>query len=342
MQIVINNEFVINLILLLIFGLLIFKSKYMKLNNDYLSKNNTDIIKGISVLVVILCHIAMFSVNDGMIKRIFLNSGILAVAIFIFVSGYGLMSQLLKKENYLKGFWQKILNLFIIFIVSNIAITIISNLFLKTNYNIKDILLSSLQFNFSNGRELWFVACIIFMYISFFISFKLSKHKGIIGVIISTFIYVFICKLVGKGAWWYNCVSCFSLGVLFAMYKDRILNFYKKNYYVKGIVVLFLFIVSMILYIKGSSSMQFLIPIIFVILVTIILVKVKLQSNIFLYLNKISFEIYLTHLIVLQVAFQSLVERNSIYLLFLFLIMVILSLIVQKICKLILKILRLA
>ena len=95
MQIVINNEFVINLILLLIFGLLIFKSKYMKLNNDYLSKNNTDIIKGISVLVVILCHIAMFSVNDGMIKRIFLNSGILAVAIFIFVSGYGLMSQLL-------------------------------------------------------------------------------------------------------------------------------------------------------------------------------------------------------------------------------------------------------
>ena len=342
MQIVINNEFVINLVLLLLFGLLIFKSKYMKLNNDYLSKNNTDIIKGISVLMVILCHIAMFSITDGMIKRIFLNSGILAVAIFIFVSGYGLMSQLLKKENYLKGFWLKILNLFIIFIVSNIAITIISNLFLKTHYNIKDILLSSLQFNFSNGRELWFVACIIFMYISFFISFKLSKHKGIIGVIISTFIYVFICKLVGKGAWWYNCASCFSLGVLFAMYKDKILNFYKKNYYIKGILVLFLFIVSMLLYIKGSSSMQFLIPIIFVILVTIILVKVKLQSNIFLYLNKISFEIYLTHLIVLQVAFQNLVERNSIYLLFLFLIMVILSLIVQRICKLILKILRLA
>lgn len=341
MNIILNNNIAIYVTLLILFGSLIVRSNYVKVNDAYLSKNNTDILKGISVLVVIFCHIAMFCTNNSIMKTIFINSGILAVSIFFFTSGYGLMVQYMKKENYLKGFWKKIFKLVLLFLISNIFTTIVANVFLNVNYGIKDIILSSLKFQFSNGRELWFVACIIFMYISFYISFGKLKSKGFIGIISLTIIYVIICILLGKGNWWYNCVYSFPLGMLFAKYNKEILDFYKRNYFLKLIISLTLFLTVMYLYIKGYVILQYVIPLLFVLFVTLVLIKVKLKSRIFLFLNNISFEMYLTHLVILQVAFCEPISRDSIYLVLLFPIMILVAILIQRICNLLLKLFRL-
>ncbi len=338
MKIILSDTIGFDLLFIVIVAIVLIKSRYPKFNQDYLSIDNTSIIKGISVLLVIFCHISMFSFYYGRIESFFAKIGLLAVSIFIFVSGYGLMTQYLRKNNYLKGFWKKIVHVYIIFIICNTVTTIINNLFLKTNYGIKDIIVSSFQFNFANGRELWFVACILFLYFSFMISYRLFAKKGIFSLFGFTILYIVLCNIMGKGSWWYNTVFCFPLGVIFAIYKEKIFLFYKKFYWFKFIVLLFMFLTVMYFYIQGYHYLQFIIPIIFVILTTMVLVKVKLESKFLLFINKISLEMYLLHLIVLQVAFANLIPRSSLYLVMLFPIMIVISIVIKHtsnyICKL--------
>lgn len=341
MEIVLNNNIAINILVFIILPcIVLFRSKFINYNEEFLSIGNTNIIKGISVVVVILYHITLFCNSNKELDLVFGQAGFLVVAIFLFVSGYRLMIQYSKKDNYFKGFWKKIFKLYIIFIVSNIIVTVINNLFLDTNHGIKDILLSSLNFKFANGRELWFVAIIIFMYLSFYVCYKLNKEKGLLLMFLATVIYIVLCKLFGKGMWWYNTSFCFSIGILFAKYEHYIYEFYKNNYWIKLILISCLFLVTM--FINRGKILQFIIPVIFIILVTMILIKIKLKSNIISFINGISFEMYLVHLVILQVAFKEPIARNSIYLVLLFPIMILVSLVIQYICKLILKICRLA
>ncbi|MDU5109604.1 MAG: acyltransferase [Clostridium sp.] len=310
--------------------------------NEYLDKQSTDCLKGLSVLIVIFHHIALFSSKHNTYYNIFRNAGFLAVSIFLFVAGYGLMVQYLKKENYLKGFWRKILNLYLVFFVSNIVVTAINNLFLNTRYGIRDVLISSISFRFANERELWFVAVMIFMYFSFYIAFKFFKGKtGIVFIIISTIVYIILCKKFNRGSWWYNTSICFTIGIIFAIYKDRIYEMYQKRYTIKLIILLAFFGICMFLLHKKYWDIQYITPIVFITLITLLLLKFKLNSKVITFINNISFEMYLVHLIVLKVAFKEQSVRSSIYVVLLFPIMILLALIVQYICKYIKKIFRL-
>lgn len=338
MEIILSNTLAINILVFIIFPMLIlYKAKIYSIgefNAEFLSKANTDIIKGVSVILVILCHISMFTKTDCAMSKIFIDTGLLAVAIFFFVSGYGLMSQFQKKENYLKGFiLNKIIRLYLIFFISNIIVTIINNIFLGTGYGIKHIIISSLYGNFANGRELWFVAAILFFYLSFYIAFKFLKDKGsIISICIAPIIYIILCKFLGKGTWWYNTVFCFIVGVLASLYKDKVFNSLKEKYILNLALSIISFVVTMFLYTRGYNKLQFIIPIIFIYLVCVLLMKVDLKSKSMSFINKISLEMYLVHLVILQVAFKDSIVRDSIYLVALFPVIILLSVVTKWVC----------
>lgn len=338
MQIILSNTLAINILVFIILPILILYKFQIysvgKFNVEFLSKSNTNIIKGVSVILVILCHISMFTKNDSIMPKMFINTGLLAVAIFFFASGYGLMSQFQRKENYLKGFiLNKIIRLYLIFFISNIIVTIINNIFLGTGYGIKHIIISSLYGNFANGRELWFVVAILFFYLSFYVAFKFLKDKGsIISICIAPIIYIILCKFLGKGTWWYNTAFCFVVGVLVSIYKDNVFNFLKEKYVLNLAISLISFVITMFFYTRGYNKLQFIIPIIFIYLVCVLLMKVGLKSKSMSFINKISLEMYLVHLVILQVAFKDGIARDSIYLVVLFPVMILLSVITKLIC----------
>lgn len=343
MKIILNNTLAINILVFIIFPILIFyKAKFYK-NKEYninnLVKSNTDALKGLSVIIVILSHISMFTINKGIMAHIFINTGFLAVAVFLFVSGYGLAEQFRKRKNYLNGFvLDKIVRLYLIFFISNVIVTILNNYFLGSNYNIKNILISSVSMNFANGRELWFVATILFFYLAFYISFKYFKDKNsMILICIFLIIYILLCKKIGKGTWWYNTAICFPIGVLLSFNKYKIFNFIKEKYIINLFLSILLFTISMFLYIRGYSKLQFIIPIIFIYFVYTALIKIEINSKSMCYINKISFEMYLIHLVILQIAFKADITRNSIYLVVLFPIMIVLSIITKWICDTLFK-----
>lgn len=69
--------------------------KYMRADSQsYLSKKNTDCLKGIFAVVVVLAHIRgrLPVFNDTVVGQILTASGYLAVAVFFFLSAYGLQA----------------------------------------------------------------------------------------------------------------------------------------------------------------------------------------------------------------------------------------------------------
>ena len=61
------------------------------------------IIKGFLALTVVLCHLGLFY-GDGKILNHFVFLGNLSVGVFFFLSGYALMLQYMKKDDYSRGF----------------------------------------------------------------------------------------------------------------------------------------------------------------------------------------------------------------------------------------------
>ncbi len=73
----------------------------------YLSKDNTDSLKGVLAILVLACHLRgqLSCLNDTIVGQILTVSGYLAVSVFLFLSGYGLQTSYEKKGNeYIAGF----------------------------------------------------------------------------------------------------------------------------------------------------------------------------------------------------------------------------------------------
>lgn len=261
-----------------------------------MDKTTTNSIKGIAAIVVLANHLTMFS-NSEILYFIFENTGQLAVAIFLFASGYGLtISYQLKSKSYLKNFFvNKILYLLIIFLCADTIVTIINNIYFGTGYNILNILKSALKFCYPDGRELWFVAVILFCYLSFYVNIKIFQNS-LIWNIVSPGLYIIICIMLERGAWWYNTVFCFTLGEIAAFYKNVTNNTIRKCWIFSGGA----FILLEWLYRLGYSQLQFICPILFLLFIYSICFNRTINLRLFIWVNKVTFELYLVHLVILS------------------------------------------
>lgn len=69
------------------------------------SRENTEWIRGLTALALVLIHILEnYYVGESVLLRVVAQSGVLCVAIYFFLSGYGLITSIKYKNNYLKGF----------------------------------------------------------------------------------------------------------------------------------------------------------------------------------------------------------------------------------------------
>ena len=92
-QFFINTLFLCGVVLNLCYGV-----KYGK-NPDYLSKKQTTAIKGIFVLLVFFGHITQYITMGSAYERIVTSIGQLVVVMFLFYSGYGIMCQIMTKND---------------------------------------------------------------------------------------------------------------------------------------------------------------------------------------------------------------------------------------------------
>lgn len=267
-------------------------------NHNALGLKNTLSIKGVSSIIIVIHHVTQRMESPG-ILFLFRRSGYLAVSLFLFYSGYGLMKSYNSKNDYLQGFWTKRMSKLVIpFILSNI-IFILIDLAQGNRFSIYEILIYTLGIKLIDGVK-WYVIAIIILYISFYISFKyLDKNKAIINVFFMITMYIIACKLIGKGEWWYNTIYNFGVGIIVAQYYESLLSIISKNY-IKLLISIFLMFLLTFRF-NSNILINFLSSILFILLCICILAKVEIGNKITYQLGTISYEIYLMHMLILNI-----------------------------------------
>lgn len=195
----------------------------MNFQKGYLQKNNTNRLRGILALGILLHHISLrcwayFPFN------IFIRVGCLIVAVFFFLSGYGMYSSYQNNFNIFKlGFRKRLWRLLIPFLTFLLLYCIL----LIYNVGFQGLIIRLKDGRAGDTLGNWFVYELLIIYCLFFCVFCTLKIKENFKLLLFCLILLLFCsflKLIGFGAWWYNAVMSFPLGILCALKKEKIIG----------------------------------------------------------------------------------------------------------------------
>ena len=231
------------------------------------------------------------------------------------------MTSYLKKENYLKDFWNKRIMKIVIPYIIAIIFTILAYL-LTRQLSLRKIF-NSLVEGEPVVRFSWYVLAIIILYVVFYLSAKFLKKKKMINIAVfgGTILYcIVVNNILGFNNWWVNSCFTFFIGIYWASYKEKYAITLKDKNKIIGYAIMLSIILFAIIGIQFFTSgyaimdiindtdladdiMREPIPVINMNIICIallfvlftILEKVRFNDKVFTFLGNISFEIYLYH-----------------------------------------------
>ena len=239
---------IVFLLLLCLYGI---QSGRDKAFGDYITKERTNSIKGIFIIVVFLSHIRPFILNSGydfngtgdLLFRRFLGIfGQLMVVMFLFYSGYGVMESIKRKgDSYVKSMPRhRILNTLLNFDVA-VCIFLAVDLLLGQHVTAPQFLLSLVAWD-SVGNSNWYIFAILICYIVTWLSALFTREP--VQLLWSVFILITIAAIVlffFKEYYWYNTLWAYPAGMYYSNNKQKIEG-YIDTHYTKSLLILILLV----------------------------------------------------------------------------------------------------
>ena len=275
---------------------------------DYLSKEKTNVIKGIFVILVVFKHYSSYADFSGIYDEpiVVLNQhlGQMIVAMFLFYSGYGIMESISKKGfAYIKAIPSRRL----VKVWGNFALAVLMYLLLSVcigeHYHVSTILLAFTGWR-SVGNSNWYMFAIMALYILTFFFFFCSKfftsHKkyyfSALLLTLLTVILVYAEMKAGQPSWFYNTCILFPLGTWYSLLKERVEKIAMKN----DIIYSFLCLVMICCYIiawnnRGNYGIEgySIWAVIFTLTIILFTMKISIQSEILGWFGEHVFGIYI-------------------------------------------------
>lgn len=187
------------------------------MENSYLSKAATNGMKGYLCICILIHHLQQFSgVFSNTYFGHFLNRlGGWGVALFFFISGYGLFATYEKKgSEYLKHFFK---NRLLPFYLTYYFFVVLYCIVMYKSVTLK-VIIKSLTFGGTIVSFGWFFQYIGLFYIIFFFSFRfVDKKLGKLIFISLLVLFSIICYMTGQK---YTAAIPFLIGMLFAINKS--------------------------------------------------------------------------------------------------------------------------
>lgn len=243
-------------------------------HNDYLSRDITMSLRGLSAIGVILHHISQEETfqSSGEIG-IFVTAGYQYVAPFFFCSGYGLLKNLDSNPDYLKGFLKKRLPVVIIPFYTSILFYGIYNIIAHNHLEPVQWVTNIIGITMMNEYA-WYPIVLAILYVAFYFIFKGIATRS------RKFLYMlFVIIALGlifcvnghflwwagepnwwmnpysadsrkwymqqkvfwlSGEWWVNSPIAFLFGMIWETYEEKLTSFFRKRYPIKlaAIIVL--------------------------------------------------------------------------------------------------------
>ena len=296
-------------------------------NMEYISIRQTNVIKGIFVILVLLSHgssyLNLTGVLDTPYKSLQSHLEQMVVSMFLFYSGFGMIKSIMKKRfGYIKTLPVK--RFLIVVLNFDIAVILfeIMNIFLKIHFDWKTILLSFTGW-VGIGNSNWYMFDIFGLYILLFVSFyflkwfdkEFSLYIGMLIFTILSIAFVYWEIKVGQPAWFYNTIILFALGGWFALFQEQIECIVMKNdyvYIVLGAIMAVLYWISFknrIYGIKAYSVWACL----FTLAVVMITMKISIKSTVLEWIGKRVFIIYILQRIPMIILTKTGFTQNSPY-----------------------------
>ena len=278
------------------------------------SKEESIAVRGIAAFEIVLGHIGLET--GSVILYPNRKAGILFVAIFFALSGYGLMYSKQVKTDYLKNFIpQKVKRLLIPAYAAYILLVLLLAIIKKYQISLYDFVNIKEIFMHTN----WYVWEILLLYLVFWICFKISPRIAPYLILFFVVSFIFICFWTRVDNPWYGSTLSFVLGIYFFKYEKKIENFLVKYYpfLVGGILCALIVSIYLFFSIKEYDIWSNVIArniasTSFIMFLILALHYVKIGNRCSVWLGEHSYQIYLFHFVFLSV-FKGIIKNNFLY-----------------------------
>lgn len=300
-------------ILLLVYAFAVVSYRYLKRNK--VSLRNFDLqvsgmLKGGMALAIVLCHLSIYSQDKMPLGGRIAAIGFPVVAVFFFISGYGLMISYLRKGNsYLDSFFSKrfiklLLPLFVVCTLNAFA-----DIFTDTSFPSFEMIRN--QFLYSSPWLLfsWFVYALLAAYILYYVAFKYMSNAISANIFITICVISIICcsKYYDILECWRSTLLAFPIGLFYCFYENILKNYLQT----KSLICVFFYLISLMLAVtllvimkiynipeEPESVIGYLIIYLSPLIITVCLYVIAITGSvkeILCWLGGISYEIYLIH-----------------------------------------------
>jgi len=267
----------------------------------FFSKDYTTVLKGLCCIIVIYVHIKEPYVNT--LQDAIGSFAYICVTLFFLISAYGMMLSVERKKDYLRNFWR---NRFVALLIPAFLINVLSFLlgivnrgvyFVSTLYELNSYVAVLMQWC------LWF-------YIVLWCKEKWFSGKKILtdwiliaGVVVSSLcLYLLVNADVSAEAGWCFERTGLAWGVLLYRYFDRIVAWMDEHRLVKVIILTFVGGVLGIAYLKfkpvyfwGAYLLKIILGVALITLLFTATSNRRFGDKVSLWLGNISYEVYLSH-----------------------------------------------
>ncbi len=268
-------------------------------------------LRGMAAMMVLLHHLAPSTEHGILMPKLFaMGTGGLAVALFFFLSGYGLQKRyLINGESYWQSFLKKriptILIPFLLFTVLYWLVYCGLGRVITVSY-----ILSDLRQGIPFVAYSWYLMALLFFYLYFWILMTLfRKHVKWMPILACGWylLYAFICIKLKFLIYWYDTAHLIPVGMICAVYEQQILKALKNRYFYVVLVIIACFgwLISPHLYTAYATSHGMSIHLYYItslsrvfsftVMVVLLHQKIRIGNPVLRYLGKISLETYLIH-----------------------------------------------
>ncbi|WP_283672573.1 acyltransferase family protein [Clostridium perfringens] len=335
-----------------------------------LTKNKSNILKFIAVILMILFHtfafperikdyqyISIMTVNNIPIETYIGEIGKICVSIFVFLSGYGMYIKYKGKEKVYKSLFNKLFRFYINYWTVFIIFIPIGIIMHKYNFNIKEILLNFVGIKSTYNGEWWFVRLYVMLVLLYpLFTFIVNRLNVYIILLIS-----FIINVLGFGITKISIILndnyiildligillgaqfLFLLGMCIAKYAffnkvTKKLNFKKSKYIILSFLILFLIFILRNVSVIGPTTELILVPMLCFFIANSVSNNNKISN-----LGKYSNNMWLTHSFFIYYLFPNIIFKFKYSILILLLVIfisMVCSFIINKIVRLELSIIK--
>ena len=272
-------------------------------NDAALSLQTGSVLRGLFALVVILHHLSL-KISDGTLFHAMRYTGHLAVGVFFFLSGYGVMRAMRTRDAYEVRFLRRR--------ARKLALPYAIVTILYWTFCLLDAHTFSFKASLAALRAhlivpyTWYIFCISLFYIVFWILMRLCRKKDawmLLGAVLWCVVYSAVCIRMQSGPWRFKTVLLLAVGMAWAAYEARITAFLRKRYFLLAPCTVLLFGISFYLYMLDvyhpGSKLWTSLPaalfsaLFFVLGILMLDFKCRLQNPVLRFLGENSLEIYL-------------------------------------------------